>query len=247
MLNGCDVCGFEDGDYSDRDLVLAPVWLRVMADQAMEGVPDAVVASAPVATARSQLEAAIGGLDPEAPDADRVHDAIHGLRNLGRAIHAAGGGVMAQQGTLHQINISDGGVPKVPVTTADITRRGVVGDRQFDRKHHGRPFQALSLWSVDVIDALRAEGHPIIAGAAGENLTVAGIDWSAVRPGGRVLIGQVLCELSAWATPCRKNDQWFLERSDRIDHERHPGWSRIYAWVVEGGTVASGDPVVIEP
>ena len=98
-----------------------------------------------------------------------------------------------------------------------------------------------------MIDALAAEGHPIVAGAAGENLTLTGIDWSTLRPGVQLLIGQVLCETSAWAVPCRKNDQWFTGRSDRIDHDRHPGWSRIYAWVVEPGTVTTGDPVVVEP
>ncbi|MDZ7676303.1 MAG: MOSC domain-containing protein [Acidimicrobiales bacterium] len=61
------------------------------------------------------------------------------------------------------------------------------------------------------------------------------------------LVGQGLLELSAWAEPCRKNDQWFTGRSDRIDHRRHPGWSRIYAWVLEPGTIHAGDPVTVEP
>ncbi len=76
-----------------------------------------------------------------------------------------------------------GGVPKHGVERIEVGWSGAMGDRQGDRRHHGRPFQALCLWSADTIAALRAEGHPIEAGLAGENVTVAGIDWAAVRPG----------------------------------------------------------------
>ncbi len=46
---------------------------------------------------------------------------------------------------IHQINVSDGGVPKTSVDTAMIDERGVVGDRQEDTVHHGSPDQALCL------------------------------------------------------------------------------------------------------
>jgi MOSC domain-containing protein YiiM len=108
--------------------------------------------------------------------------------------------------------------------------------------------QALCLWSQEVIDALRTEGHPIYPGAAGENLTIGGIDWRTMRPGVRVQVGDVLTEISAFATPCAKNAQWFTGGTfRRIDHNLHPGSSRAYAWVLEGGTVAPGDTVIVEP
>ena len=177
-----------------------------------------------------------------------VHDAVHHLRDVGRGLHLLGAGAPTQQGTIASINTSDGGVPKVPVDTAEVGERGVLGDRQAARKHHGRPLQALCLWSTEVIDDLRAEGHPIHPGAAGENLTLSGINWSTVRPGTRILLGEVLAEVSAYATPCKKNAQWFADRDfNRMGHEQHPGWSRVYAWVLEPGTVRTGDPVVVEP
>jgi MOSC domain-containing protein YiiM len=108
--------------------------------------------------------------------------------------------------------------------------------------------QALSLWSLAVIDALRAEGHPIRAGAAGENVTLTGIDWTTIRPGVRLTIGPAVVEISAFATPCAKNAQWFADGEfRRIDHERNPGWSRAYAWVLRGGELHAGDEVVVEP
>ena len=91
-------------------------------------------------------------------------------------------------------------------------------------------------------------GHPIEPGLAGENLTVTGIDWASLRPGTQLLAGDVLLEISAWATPCAKNAAWFVDRSfRRMDHELHPGWSRAYAWVREPGTIRPGDAVIVEP
>jgi MOSC domain-containing protein YiiM len=177
-----------------------------------------------------------------------VHDATHHLSDVGRGIHLLGAGAPTQEGTVAQLNVSDGGVPKKPVEVAEVGDRGLVGDRQADRQHHGRPLQALCLWSVEVIDALRAEGHPIEPGLAGENVTIAGIDWATVQPGTQLLIGDVLAEISAWSTPCAKNAAWFADRDfRRMDHDRHPGWSRAYAWVREPGTIRHGDRVIVEP
>jgi MOSC domain-containing protein YiiM len=177
-----------------------------------------------------------------------VHDAMHHLHDVGRIRVRLGDGVPTQQGSVVNLARSDGGVPKLPAAAVDVDVDGVIGDRQGDRKHHGRPFQALCLWSMDVIEALQGEGHPITAGAAGENVTVAGIDWASLRPGTRLRVGEVLCELSAAATPCAKNAQWFADgQFARIDHDLHPGWSRLYATVLEAGPIAVGDAVEVEP
>ena len=177
-----------------------------------------------------------------------IHDATHHLSDVGRGLHLLGAGAPTQEGRVQQLNVSDGGVPKKPVEVAEVGDRGLVGDRQAARVHHGRPLQALCLWSAEVIDALRAEGHPIEPGSAGENVTISGIDWATIRPGAQLLIGDVLAEVSAWSVPCKKNAQWFADRDfRRIDHDRHPGWSRAYAWVREPGTIRQSDAVLVEP
>lgn len=177
-----------------------------------------------------------------------VHDASHHLGDIGRGLHALGAGAPTQVGTVAQLNVSDGGVPKTPVASAEVGLRGLVGDRQTDRHHHGRPLQALCLWSTEVIDALRAEGHPIAPSLAGENITLSGIDWATIRPGVQLRIGEVLAEISAYATPCKKNADWFLDRDfRRMDHDHHPGWSRAYAWVREPGAIRTGDQAIVEP
>jgi MOSC domain-containing protein YiiM len=149
------------------------------------------------------------------------------------------------EGRLHQLNISDGGVPKLPIAEAMITSDGVTGDRQRNRSVHGGRERALCLFSLERIESLRQEGHAIYPGASGENLTLAGLDWDAVGPGDRLRIGETVeLELTSYTTPCRYNARWFLGGNyRRISHKRHPGWSRLYAKVLREGTIRAGDRV----
>jgi len=177
-----------------------------------------------------------------------VYDVSHHLGDVGRGLHLLGAGAPTQEGVVAALHVSDGGVPKLPVVEAEVGDRGLVGDRQAARRHHGRPLQALCLWSGEVIGALQAEGHPIAPGLAGENITTAGLDWSTIRPGVQILVGDVLAEISAYAVPCKKNAPWFVDGNfNRMSQDRHPGWSRAYAWVRDPGTIRQGDPVVVEP
>ena len=148
-------------------------------------------------------------------------------------------------GRVHQISVSGGGVPKVAVPTAEVDLRGVVGDDHADTRHHGSPEQALCVWSLEVIEALRAEGHPIEPGFAGENITVVGLDWSLVVPGVTLHIGDsVVAPVTFPAAPCSKNAAWFVGRDfRRMSHDHHPGWARMYTAVDVGGSIRVGDPV----
>ena len=111
-------------------------------------------------------------------------------------------------------------------------RRGLTG--KHDRLHHGRPLQAVCLWSQDVIDALRDEGHPIRAGAAGENLTVSGIDWDTIRPGVRHL-GRKRGARHLRVRDAVREERTVVPRSGfpphgslaepRLESRRTPGWS----------------------
>lgn len=149
---------------------------------------------------------------------------------------------------LHRINVSNGGVPKRPVPEARITTSGVEGDRQRSRRFHGGPDRAVCLYSLELIEALKGEGHAIEPGSTGENLTLAGVGWGGLAPGARLRIGErVRLEITDYTTPCRLNGQWFCKGDFlRISHERYPGWSRLYARVLAGGPIRPGDPVSVE-
>jgi len=150
-------------------------------------------------------------------------------------------------GHVVRLSVSDGGVPKRAIGAVDVGYDGVTGDRQASRRHHGAPFQALCVWHAETIDQLAADGHPITYGDAGENVTISGIDWPMVRPGVRLQLGSVLCEVSSHAEPCNKNAQWFSDRDFSRIHDRNGPWSRMYATVVEPGSIAVGDTAVVEP
>jgi len=41
---------------------------------------------------------------------------------------------------------------------------------------------------------------------------------------------------------------WFADGDfKRMDQDVHPGWSRLYAWVLEPGSIRTGDEFEIEP
>jgi MOSC domain-containing protein YiiM len=150
-------------------------------------------------------------------------------------------------GAVAGLHSSKGGVPKRSVMTASVGLRGLDGDRQATRLHHGRPWQALCLWSAETIAGLQAEGHPIAAGLAGENILTSGIEWAEAKPGTLLRIGSMIAEITIAALPCKKNAGWFLDGNfNRMHHEREAGVSRMYASVLEPGTITHGDTVTLE-
>lgn len=175
-----------------------------------------------------------------------AHDASHHMMDASRGL-AALSDKPAAEGRVVQVNVSGGGLPKRPVQRAVLTAGGVQGDRQRDRKHHGRPFQAACLWSADVIDELSAAGHPIAPGCAGENLTLRGLDWGSLRPGALISVGEALVELSFPATPCHNQARWFFDGDfSRIAHEVNPRHARWYGWVRIPGEAHAGERVVVQ-
>lgn len=204
-----------------------------------------------LAARRTRVTSLVDDIDAwEAPESvvvaalQRVWPELLGARD---DLAAAGVLVARATGAVVCLHRGDGGVPKQAVGTVTVDHGGVVGDRQATRRHHGAPFQALCLWSEEVIAALAAGGHPIGPGYAGENVTISGLPWGDVVPGMRLRLGSVLCEVSSYAVPCTQNAAWFSDRRfDRI-HHRHGPVSRMYARVLEPGVIGVGDSAVLEP
>lgn len=155
---------------------------------------------------------------------------------------------MSEQGVIVSINVSPGGVPKLPVPEVLASPAGLDGDGQRDRRHHGGPDRALCLYSMERIEALQREGHPIAPGTTGENLTIRGLDWDAIVPGVQLRAGGVTMVVTAYASPCKSIRPSFADaNSNRISQQVHPGWSRVYARVVGSGELRVGDAVIGGP
>ena len=151
-----------------------------------------------------------------------------------------------QTGRLAAINRSNGGPLKSQVNEALITESGVEGDRQADQTRHGGVDRAVTLYSLERIQALAGEGHSIQIGTLGENLTVSGLDWSRIVPDAELLVGPVRLRITRFAAPCANVKNAFANGDfSRISDKVHPGWSRACARVLAGGVVSVGDPVVL--
>jgi MOSC domain-containing protein YiiM len=150
-----------------------------------------------------------------------------------------------------QINTSAGGVPKKPVAEARVTFSRVTGDDWNDKKHHGLPGQALCLFSMELIEELKAEGFPLFPGAIGENFTTEGLDFRLLRPGELFRVGEhVEIRITKIRVPCRTITVYgegimraTYDQRVREGDTGSPLWGRsgFYAEVLREGVVRPGD------
>lgn len=140
--------------------------------------------------------------------------------------------------TLAQLNVSPGGMPKLPVPAARVTFAGVAGDRQRNRKYHGGPGRAVCLYSEELYAQLRADGVAVTSGQIGENFTTRGLDLQSLAPGDRLRVGGCVIEITAVRVPCAQLKKWDARLPKLI--VGRSGW---VAKVVEEGEVKVGDEI----
>lgn len=148
-------------------------------------------------------------------------------------------------GTVAQLNISNGGLPKFPVLHAWAGPLGLQGDIQRHPQIHGGPLQALLLVSLDDLAALQADGFPVLPGSLGENITVSGIDFRLLRPGMRLRAGAAIIELTRLRRPCHQLEIFNSGQPGRIQAALlalHASGG-FYASVLQPGPISPGDPV----
>jgi MOSC domain-containing protein YiiM len=153
-------------------------------------------------------------------------------------------------GSVIQINISPGGIPKRPIAEAEVTIEGIRGDRWAHAQIHGGRNQALLLITNEGIDELIAQGYPVFPGALGENLTTTGLDRREMRIGQRYRAGEVVLEITKMRGPCVTLDVYgpSIKRAVYDDRVRandatSPRWglAGFYARVLRGGFLRPKD------
>ena len=139
-------------------------------------------------------------------------------------------------GRLLGIFASNGGVPKLPVESAQIDINGIVGDACNKKKHHGGPMKAICVLENELLVKLQSEGHPIHPGTTGENILVEGYNLEF----GKVFdVGEVRLEVVSDATPCWKIADSFTEGDySRMSNEKYPGDTRWYCKVLNTGVIS---------
>ncbi|MDX2087448.1 MAG: MOSC domain-containing protein [Kofleriaceae bacterium] len=150
-------------------------------------------------------------------------------------------------GRIFQLNVSSGGVPKLPIREVRVERLGLAGDRHAHPKLHGGLSRAVCLLSLELIQQLQAEGHPIWPGSTGENVTFSGIDFMALAVGMRLALGDdVIVQLTRTTEPCKVIAGSFRDHDfRRFDHAKHPNITRWYASVEREGSICVGQPIRI--
>lgn len=143
---------------------------------------------------------------------------------------------------IFHLAISNGGAPKQAIREGVVGEVGIVGDRQKHTKIHGGPLRALCLYSLELIEKLQAEGHPIYPGSVGENVTISGLPWATLGSGTRLALGdEVVIELTTEATPCKNIGPSFLGKE--FKRLWAPGEMRWYCKVLEPGVLRVAQPV----
>lgn len=157
-------------------------------------------------------------------------------------------------GTIVQVNVSFGGLPKRAVSESLITPLGLEGDVQAHPAIHGGPRKAVLLIASEVVDELIARGYPLFYGALGENLTTRGIPVRDLRIGDQIRAGTALLEITQPRGPCSalhvygeslKNEIYDAEVKARDPASPRWGMSGLYARVLEPGRVRPGDPIAL--
>jgi MOSC domain-containing protein YiiM len=138
------------------------------------------------------------------------------------------------------VSISAGGIPKLPQDSAWAAHDGLVGDGRNHAKHI-RPDRAVSLFDLEILEQLVAEGFPLTPGAAGENLTVADLHVQHMAPGTLLQIGDVLLKLEQPRKPC-----YVLDAIDPRLKDAIVGRCGYLASVVREGIIAPGMEIVVE-
>ena len=158
-------------------------------------------------------------------------------------------------GVVVQMNISNGGVPKQPIETANVNRLGIAGDKHVYRLHGG-PEKALLLMSAELIDTLATEGFPVYYGALGENLTIQGLLHTEWRAGQKFSVGTTLIQLTEPRVPCKTLNPFGTGIQKRIFDAKvkagnpaspHWGESGFYAAVRKEGIIQIGDRLELIP
>lgn len=132
---------------------------------------------------------------------------------------------------------------------AKVTRFGLRGDVQADRKDHGGLDKALYAYSEEDAEFWEAElGRELPAGWFGENLRIEGLDLNNARIGEQWAIGStVVVEVTMPRTPCQTFARWVGGDDERGWVKRFSDARRLGAYlsVVHTGSISAGDEVTV--
>lgn len=139
------------------------------------------------------------------------------------------------------------GIYKEPVEKAWVSSLGVEGDTIVDTAHHGGRDQAVYAYTIeDYAWWSETLGRRLNPGTFGENLTFDRWPSDIICVGDRVILGDVVLEVTSPRIPCVTLDaRMGIKGFVRAFHDaRRPG---PYFRVISGGRVAAGQDIIVQP
>ena len=144
-----------------------------------------------------------------------------------------------------QINVSaNGGLPKTPVASVFVSRKGLSGDPNKYRmtKLKGDLTSAVMILPVETIREFARKGHEVTAGSMGENFTLDDVRYDELSVGRRLLLGKQgvgpIIKIERVCDPC---DELLVYGNDFP--KTALGKRGMYASVKREGYVSRDDPV----
>jgi len=137
------------------------------------------------------------------------------------------------------VNISQSkGERKTPVASVLLKENhGVEKDA-----HAGAWHRQVSLLAEESVDKMRELGLDVGPGAFAENITTRGLDLVALPVGTRIEIGEALVEVTQIGKECHNRCAIYHQAGDCVMPKEG-----IFAKVLRGGLVLTGDEVRISP
>jgi len=136
------------------------------------------------------------------------------------------------------ICISDGGIPRLPISPAKVTFHGIEGDGHRYESHFQKS-RGLTIFPEEGFAAF--ENGVFQAGCVGENITTLGIDYRTLSVGCCLQLGEVEIVLSKIWKPCHA---FCSDKAKPVPN--HLGVTGFFAEVLKEGTLQPGCKIHVD-
>lgn len=116
-----------------------------------------------------------------------------------------------------------------------LTGLGLDGDA-----HAGFEHRQVSLLALESIDKMREKGLDVHPGDFAENLTIKGLELTALSVGSRLKVGDVLLEVSQIGKECHRHCAIYYQAGDCVMPKEG-----IFAIVLSDGQITVGDTIKV--
>ena len=140
-------------------------------------------------------------------------------------------------GRVVAVCLSEGGIPRLPVESAQLTLTGLEGDGHRYDEHYAQE-RAVTLFNWEILQQFDAQCEPFPPGSVGENISLAGIELALLEPGTGLEVGEAEILLVKRWRPCHAKDAASGRTCGNVQQ-----WKGYFASVLRPGEIHPGDSI----